>query len=394
LKIMVGPALTKRRRKTSGQASSMKSAMFIAMFGFLSSSVHPCTIFVLSDTNRVLFCNNEDWSNSKTRIWFVPADAKRYGCVYVGFDDGFPQGGMNTEGLASDWVAGYEETWKPDPKLPMSVGNRQLLETCATVEEAIAYFRGHRELGFYTSRILVADRTGASAIIGAKKGKLQVEKSNQCRGFGYGASTLDTMLHSSSSKATVAGGEQILRACLQKGKYATKYSNIFDLKSGDIFLYPFPERDDAVKFNLNAELEKGAHYYDIPEIHEQLTQAPRPLVAAMQPALLDKYQPIPDTEPQVTAHVRTVLQDIIDDTMRADDYTTESWKEVSANRKLSQPTIKSLGRLVSLTLVDRNEESGTRSYRYRVKFENNTVLQRFLFDDRNKIISCPAEDIR
>lgn len=383
----------KRHHKTSGLASFIKFATALAIFAFHPSPVQACTIFVLTDTNQVLFCNNEDWSNSKTRIWFVSGEARRYGCVYVGFDDGFPQGGMNTEGLASDWVAGYEDTWKPDPKLPTSLGNRQLLETCATVEEAIAFFRKHRELGFYTARILVADRTGASAIIGARKGKLQVEKSNQCRGFGYGSSTLD-MMKLPSSKATVASGAEILRACLQKGSYATKYSNIFDLKSGDIFLYPFPERDEQVKLNLKAELKKGAHYYDMPEIHEQLAQAPRPLLAAMQPALLDKYQPIPDTEPQVTAHVRSVLQDILDDTMRADDYTTESWKEVSNNRQLSEATIKSLGRLVSLTLVDRNEENGKRSYRYRVKFENNTVLQRILFDEQNKIISCPAEDIR
>src|SRR4029077_11864919 len=130
---------------------------------------------------------------TKTRIWFVPAEASRYGCVYVGFDDGVAQGGLNTEGLASDWVAGYEEErWKPDPGLPTSAGTRQLLETCATVEEAIAFYRGHRELGFYTSRVLVADRTGASAIIGASNGKLQVEKSSRCRGFGYGADVLDT----------------------------------------------------------------------------------------------------------------------------------------------------------------------------------------------------------
>ena len=372
----------------------MKLALVLAFSGLLPLPVRPCTIFVLIDTNRVLFCNNEDWSSTKTRIWFVPAGAKRYGCVYVGFDDGFPQGGLNTEGLASDWVAGYEERWNPDPSLPTSAGNRQLLETCATVEEAIAFYRGHRELGFYTARVLVADRTGASAIIGANNGKLEVEKSRQCRGFGYGAPTLDSMLTLPSSKPTVANGAEILRACLQKGKYATKYSNIFDLKSGDIFLFPFPDRDDQVKFNLTAELKKGGHYYDIPEIHEQLAQAPRPLLACMEPSLLDKYQPIPDKEPQVTAHVRATLQDILDNTMHADDYTAESWKEISTNRKHSQATIKSLGRLVSLTLVDRSEESGKRCYRYRVEFEKNTIIQRFVFDEQNKILSCPAEDIR
>jgi hypothetical protein len=98
-----------------------------------------------------------------------------------------------------------------------------------------------------------------SAIIGAKDGQLLVEKSNQGRGFGYGARTLDRMLTSRSSEPAVTNGAEILRGCLQKGKYATKYSNIFDLRSGDIFLFPFPDRDDQVKLNLEVELQKGPH---------------------------------------------------------------------------------------------------------------------------------------
>ena len=93
-------------------------------------------------------------------------------------------------------------------------------------------------------------------------------------------------------------------------------------------------------------------------------RAPRPLLANMQRALLDKYQPIPDKGPKVTAHVRALWQGILDDTMRAEDYTAESWKEVSANIKSGQTVIASLGGLVSLTLVDRSEESGNRFYRY------------------------------
>ena len=58
--------------------------------------------------------------------------------------------------------------------------------------------------------------------------------------------------------------------------------------------------------------------------------------------------------------------------MRRDDYTTEAWNEISENRKLSQATIKSLGGLVSLTLVDRSETGGKRSYRYRLEFEKYT----------------------
>ena len=83
--------------------------------GMLPGAIQACTIFVLTDTNRALFCNNEDWSDPNTRIWFVPAQPKRYGHVYVGFDNGWAQGGLNTEGLAFDWVAGYKEEWSPDP---------------------------------------------------------------------------------------------------------------------------------------------------------------------------------------------------------------------------------------------------------------------------------------
>lgn len=104
-----------------------------------------CTIFVLTDTNRVLFCNNEDGPSGETRIGFVPAGPKHYGAVYVGYDNGWAQGGLNTEGLAFDWVAGYKETWDTELSLPTVVRNERMLETCATVEEVVAFYRKHHE---------------------------------------------------------------------------------------------------------------------------------------------------------------------------------------------------------------------------------------------------------
>src|ERR1035441_7760839 len=132
-----------------------------------------CTIFVLTDTNRVLFFNNEDWSSPKSRIWFVPLGDGHPGCAYVGFDDGQPDGGLNTEGLAFDWVAGYMEKWEPDARMQSVQGNpsERMLETCATVEDAITFFRKYQEFGFSSAKMLVADKTGASVIIGARDGQ-------------------------------------------------------------------------------------------------------------------------------------------------------------------------------------------------------------------------------
>ena len=46
--------------------------LLVGLAGFYSVELpaSACTIFVLTDKDRALFCNNEDWSNPNTRIWF------------------------------------------------------------------------------------------------------------------------------------------------------------------------------------------------------------------------------------------------------------------------------------------------------------------------------------
>ena len=97
----------------------MRPFLGVVAFGLLAVAAHACTVFVLVNDKSVLFCDNEDWSNPNTRVWFIQGE-KTHGCVILGFDDSWPQCGMNTAGLAIGWVAGYEEKWEPDPKLPNS----------------------------------------------------------------------------------------------------------------------------------------------------------------------------------------------------------------------------------------------------------------------------------
>lgn len=51
--------------------SLTKMALVLAGLALVFLPMSACTIFVLTDTNRALFCNNEDWSNLKTRIWYL-----------------------------------------------------------------------------------------------------------------------------------------------------------------------------------------------------------------------------------------------------------------------------------------------------------------------------------
>jgi hypothetical protein len=237
---------------------------YVALLPLAWLPASACTVFVLTDQDRTLFFNNEDWFNRATRIWFVPADKDRLGCAYVGFDDGWAQGGVNSAGLAFDWVSGYADNYQPDPKLRRVRGNpsERMLETCRTVDEAMAFYRANLEPDFRRSRLLVADRTGASVAIGSRDGQLHMVRLDGNRGFGYGQKQLEQSLPG-TTQATLEAGSEILRACLQTGDGGTKYSTVYDLRSQVIFVFPEPAKNESVRLDLKAELAKGRHTYDI-----------------------------------------------------------------------------------------------------------------------------------
>lgn len=388
-----------RYRPASGELWLMKSrlylaflAMALALLGLTIAPLHACTIFVLTDAHRALFFNNEDWSNPHTRLWFIPAGAGHHGCAYVGFDDGWTQGGLNTEGLAFDWVAGGSNRVDFAPQMRTVRGNpsQRMLETCATVEDAITFYRQYREVGFSTARILVADRTGASAIIGVRDGRLTIDRSTQCRGFGYGRRTLDQML-ARPPEPTLSNGVNILRACVQKGQYPTRYSTAYDLKSAELFLFDFAVGDDFVKLNLREELKKGAHYYDLPQLRAQRSQPARPLLVNMGRFPFDERKEIPDREPLVTARLRALVQDATRGVLRSNDFSAALWKEIKPDEVRDE--LKVFGTFLSLTLVERNEREGQPSYLYRLQFSHGQVLQRYALDADHRLTFSHSEAV-
>ena len=359
------------------------------------AAAHACTIFVLTDSGRTLFCNNEDFSNSNTRLWFVPAGEGYLGCAYVGFDDGWAQGGVNTKGLACDWVAGWNDEWKRARRMKTVRGNssQRMLESCSTVPEAIAFYREHWEPSFAQSRILIADRSGASVIIGAEKGKLKIETSGQCRGFGYARKTVEQAL-TTPPAPTVKTGMEILRSCRQEGQFATKYANIFDLSSGEIFIQPNSEEPEAaaeVQLNLEKELKKGPHYYDLPKLHEQISKEPMALAGVMKRFYLDDFKAIQDTEPEVTKRVQMLMKDAVNGKSREQHYSTKLWPEIAAQREAIQKDLKKFGRFVSAELVQRAEQDGARAYLYKLYFKKATILQRYVFDADRKLTFSQTE---
>jgi len=98
----------------------MKSLIILILILALTHSTPliPCTVFFATDGIVVLGGNNEDWSDPNTMFWFIPSNSGKYGWLKFGFGSGYPQGGMNDQGLFWDATAcsylemPYSETYK------------------------------------------------------------------------------------------------------------------------------------------------------------------------------------------------------------------------------------------------------------------------------------------
>jgi hypothetical protein len=370
----------------------MKLVRILAVCAALGAvRVQPCTIFVLTDPDGALFCNNEDWFNRTTRLWFVPAGQDHLGCAFVGFDDGWAQGGVNTAGLAFDWWSSGKVDYTPDAALRPVRGNpsERMLESCTTVEQAIAFFQTYREPSFASGRILVADQTGASVVIYARHGRMQIELLNRTRGIGYARETLDRELPK-APKPTLENGRRILQACFQPGDGGTKYANVFDLKSGELFLYPSLEAE-VVRLNLADELRKAGHYYDIPKLSEQVSQPARSLLPKMKRFYLDEFRPLAEQDRAVVERLRAIINDAVAGKMKRGDYRDDLWEKLSPMQKDVQTDMERLGALRALVVVEHREEAGRQTYRCVVDFEKARVLGRYDLDAEQRVTLIRSE---
>jgi len=243
-----------------------------------------CTIVTIAKNSVVLAGNNEDWTEPRTKIWFVPASKEAYGRVYVGFDhapihDRF-QGGMNNQGLFMDMNAVQPTGWQSEPGKSSFQGDlvEQILSHHSTVDEVVEFFQQHNVPDLNILRVPVADARGNSVIVEWGKGQLRFLYKEGC----YQIATnfiqsnyenpeeypcqrykiADSLLRSATA-ASVDLIRSVLSATHSDYISPTLYSNICDLKEKRIYLYLFHNFEEEVVFDLNEELRKGEAEYPI-----------------------------------------------------------------------------------------------------------------------------------
>jgi hypothetical protein len=241
----------------------------------------PCTVVFYADAETALAGNNEDFFVPYTQATFFPPEEERYGTVYFGYQarDGIEfgafQGGMNDRGLFFDGLATELLPVTGSRDKESYPGNllRRMLEECATVDEALALF-GHYDLSFMaTFQLMIADRSGDAAIIEGdvvvrKAGSSLVATNFYQSKVGPGGGNCmryDTALRmlSAGGGRTVASMRDILDAVHAEGEVATVYSNVYDLKRGQVHVYHFNDYDNVVTFDLAQELAQGPHTVEL-----------------------------------------------------------------------------------------------------------------------------------
>lgn len=263
-------------------------SLIIALLGCQLSVA--CTIFTATKGDTVLVGNNEDFYPPGPKMWVQPASEGKYGWIGFGFTKDYPrwpQGGVNDQGLFYDWASlpiREDVRFPADRPFFQTYSAVKMLEECATVDEAIALYQEYSARALIRAHIIVADKHGASAIIEWGKDDLAVIRKTgdyqlvtnfnitdprlaggyPCRRY----NTADRML--SQGDVSVAHFASILRAVHQRGRFHTQYSNVYDLSKGVIYVYHEHYFYEHIKIDVEEELKKGSHCYELPSLFAKL----------------------------------------------------------------------------------------------------------------------------
>lgn len=242
------------------------------------STVSACTIFNVTKDNATVVGNNEDtvtMAGNKevfdkgAKVWFLPEEQGKFGRVFFGFRDAYPFGGMNEKGLFFDFVASADRG-----KAPGSPGkinyegclSEKILEECATVDQALDMYKKYNDqiFGYADAGVMYVDKQGASAVVSWDRERNElsiVKKSGGFQVLGYGYKIINTELTGNNGDISVERFRKLLDYSHQGDM--TIYSNIYDLNNKEIYVYYLHNYDYSIKFNLEDELKKGKHFYNL-----------------------------------------------------------------------------------------------------------------------------------
>lgn len=245
--------------------------------------LYSCTIFYVAKDNFIFAGNNEDWKDPYSKMWFYPSENNKHGWIKFGWGSGFPQGGMNDQGLFWDASAGAFLA------MPLSEENKEIylgalmqkvIEECANIEEAKKIFTEYYCEDQYKAQYLIGDSLGKSIIVEgdniiSMQGNYQVltnfyHTHTDLGGYPCWRHETATKMLSGLDELTPYFVGSVLASTHQEGRYPTQYSNIYDLKKSYIYLFYYHNYEEFITIDLPKELNEGYRSYNIPGLFSRV----------------------------------------------------------------------------------------------------------------------------
>lgn len=224
------------------------AVLFALLIFFPCGDANPCSIFSCRTEAGVFFSANEDWTATDPVFQTHPEKNGAYGYIVFGWASYMPryvQAGVNSEGLCFDWAVVPKQPYTATPgveTLPLDA-TIDILKTCATVDQAVAYIERRNFPNLASEHLFLADRKGASCVLEYNHGKLRI-----VRGGAFQIATnfhlsdpalgwypcdryakIERGLSGETGKLSQRDLVRLLDAAHQEGSYPTIYSYVFDL---------------------------------------------------------------------------------------------------------------------------------------------------------------------
>jgi hypothetical protein len=243
-----------------------------------------CSTVYATDGRQMLAGNNEDSLEPLTKVWFVPATEGTFGLVLFGYGNYRAQGGMNDQGLFFDLLTVSRELPIPlEGKQPWPGTNYLIYDavaTCATVACVVDLFERYYDADAWSMQAFFGDAIGESAIIEPQailrqRGGYQVATnfyrstipSSQDPASACPRYRIASEMLAGAPALSVEYMRDVMAAVHQDGPRAlTVYTNVYDLVNRAVYLYYFSDYEHVAVLDLEDELAKDAHAYDLPAL--------------------------------------------------------------------------------------------------------------------------------
>lgn len=248
-----------------------KACRFFAVLLICFNQADACTIFMHYDGSKVLVGNNEDYiPAAKAWLWVRPGNEVANGYIFWGFQQKYPEGGMNEKGLFIDAAALPEKiAIIRDPDKPDFNGYiiEKILRECSSVKQAIALVSKYNLTWQEKAQIMVVDKSGDYAVIHANYIVSKSTNTFVLTNYSIGESvkpnftcwrrnTVEEELKDNPFSVALFRNT-LAKTAQTEPDNATVYSQVCDLENGTVYLYQKHNFNEVATLSLPGMLQKG-----------------------------------------------------------------------------------------------------------------------------------------